>query len=135
MKECQVYEEVTLILIKIDPSSFELDSKLRIFEMLLQKFPDTIDKLNSKGETALHCASWGVRSDIVERLCALGLDPNVRDRNGTTALDRLFQRKSSGLFATNYLLVQRAFELEADKVEELLRRHGGQSSMELDFAS
>lgn len=91
--------------------------------------------VNSNGETALHRASWGVRSDIVERLCFLGLDPNVKDRNGNTALDHLFRRKSSGLLATNYLLIKKAFELEVDMVEVVLRRNRGQSSMELDPAS
>lgn len=98
--------------------------------MLLKEFPAAIHQVNSKGETALHCASWGIRIDVVRRLCELGLDPNIRDHDGNTALDHLFRRKLSGVLDTNYLLVKKAFEREVSKVENLLRRDSGQVPMD-----
>jgi ankyrin repeat protein len=104
----------------LDPTSFELDSKLQIFDHLQRRFPQAIHLVNSKGETALHCASWGIQAEIAKRLCELGLDPTARDRDGNSALDHLLRRKASGLLDTNYLLVKRALEREMGKVEDLL---------------
>jgi len=56
-----------------DPTSFELDSKLEILELLLGECITLLPKVNSRGQTALHMACWAIRSDVVGRLLELDL--------------------------------------------------------------
>ena len=103
--------------------SFELDSKMAILDLLLETFASHLHRTNSKGQTALHTASWAARSDIVIRLCALGLDPKAVDSNGDTPLDLVRRRRrDSGILDMNHLLVKAKILKELDRTEEVLQK-------------
>lgn len=97
-------------------------SKMPIFDLLLQWFPQAIHLRNVKGETPLHVASWAVRFDIVMRLCNVGVNVNATDRDGKTAFDKILLRKASKADELSHLLLRQKFRQEIERIETFLRK-------------
>jgi hypothetical protein len=77
--------------------------------------------VDARGCTHLHLASWNVLADLVVRLCTAGVNPNSKDDEEMTAMDRLYSRKASQQFEPQDLLLSRSFRNEIDKIEKCLR--------------
>lgn len=60
--------------------------KTDIAAMLLEKAPDFFDALTKDGRTPLHVAADNGHPAFVADMIKRGMDPNVRDNNGRTAL-------------------------------------------------
>jgi len=105
----------------IDPMSFELDSKLAILDLLLDKYPTHVHQTNARGQTALHLASRAMRSDIVARLCQIGLRPDAADSSAATPIDLCRCRRDIlGSLDTKYLLIKARTLEELQKTEAIL---------------
>ena len=70
------------------PSSLPESAILAILSALepLPDFPQLLATVNEQGQTLLHLAVHLRYQDLVQKLINWGIDPNVRDVNGSTAL-------------------------------------------------
>jgi len=56
-----------------------------IIELLKAK--PVLNQQNKLGDTPLHCAAWGGNAEIAKLLLEHGVDPNVLNKEGQSALD------------------------------------------------
>ena len=70
------------------PSSLPESAILGILSALrpLPEFPQLLATVNEQGQTLLHLAVHLRYRELVQKLIYWGIDPNVRDVNGSTAL-------------------------------------------------
>ena len=81
--------------------------------------------MNDEGATCLHAAAHNGHLTIVQIIIDNGLDPNVRDKTGSTALDLAMGPRST---LEN---IQVSSEEERRATADYLRKHGAKTAEEL----
>jgi ankyrin repeat protein len=116
----ETYEEVRAAFFSVsEPPPWEFSphplhdaamfGQLSDVQAILKRDEKAINSRNDLGDTPLNCAVVQAREDIVEFLLAHGADPNIRNRNGQTALEHACGReKAAGLALAKLLLAHGA---------------------------